>query len=741
VQYAVKVGDLVLAVDSSLGDRMWPVSTVEGVVSAVTARLPGQQISFRFERPQANLDTHEATLEPVSIKVRKSAGASAVATTAPVVEQEELLKRCREIIRRYATGEQTKDKFVNKYAVPGLVADKVLDALASAGAKVDRVTLSMIMGAFMSCRQPQKAIETFEAVVGMNANGSNSEATAVIEGKANTQILANAEALDVYTASALLKAHAMTGDLASVRRVLAALEGRGGADIDGLEVASWPGTGADSLLKPDTRCYNIAISAAADSKATDGLELALQIFNGMAEPTRNSGVAMQKNLVSYNALINAMTSRGRHEDAIDLFYKMKQAGVKPDKFSYTALVRAVLDEGDVEELLYDMREEGVTPDVITYNTVIKALCEQRKIVGAKKIVTLMERSGVAPDSITYGLLMTGLLQGGSPSAALTLFETACSDQRTAAVTENVYLFTTAISAAAALGDHDRALELVSRMNSMGIVPNLKTMTALVGACLAANKPDLAFDVYKRISNPDGYAMTQGLRAMCQSRNVGEALTLVSGHDVKNRILSGKQVMLAYKSMIESSLERFDYDMARRVVTDLLSKGHIPSKAIYQAIFDSLKLFPKGLGGLPPVVHLTDEAVDKFKFLLFVIDSILARNLPCDGPLYSAILSYGSQLGSLPRKVAQIMVSAKAVGGVSDQGHKIIDETTKDETTSLVSSWEELFLRYDELKSELNSGSAVLPSTTVRVSSRDVPKVLKAEMGLSYAKRKPRSQEV
>ena len=56
VQYAVKVGDRVLAVDSSFGDKLWPVSTVEGVISAVTSRLPGQQITFRFERPAANMD-------------------------------------------------------------------------------------------------------------------------------------------------------------------------------------------------------------------------------------------------------------------------------------------------------------------------------------------------------------------------------------------------------------------------------------------------------------------------------------------------------------------------------------------------------------------------------------------------------------------------------------------------------------------------------------------------------------
>jgi len=45
--------------------------------------------------------------------------------------------------------------------------------------------------------------------------------------------------------------------------------------------------------------------------------------------------------------------------------------------------------------------------------------------------------------------------------------------------ENVKLYTTAITAAASLGDSDRAFELVSRMNFAGVKPNMKTLTALM----------------------------------------------------------------------------------------------------------------------------------------------------------------------------------------------------------------------------------------------------------------------
>jgi pentatricopeptide repeat protein len=718
----------VLAVDSSLGDKMWPVSTVDGVISAVTARLPGQQITFRFGRVQGNVEA-AAISAPAKIAVKDAP--VAVGTNVP---QKELLKRCREIIRRYTSKDQTKDKFVGKFSVPGLVADKVVDALASAGATVDRITLSMVMEAYLSCDQPQKAVEIFAAVVGLNANGSAEEAKSIIKGKEGMQIVANFDALDVFTVSALLKAHAKMGDLTSVKRVLLAMEGKSDTAVNDLQVAKWPGTGNDGELKPDTRCYNAVLSAAADSAATDGLDFALDMFERMSDPKSDDGSMAVRNLATYNIVINALANDGRFDEAIDMFYIVKKLGMKPDKFTYTALVKAAIAGGDAEELLYDMREQGVVGDAVTYNTVIKSLCDQRKLVSAKKIVTLMEESGVAPDSRTYGLLMNGLIRANKPSSALTLFETACSEQRTVPLTENVYLYTTAITAAAALGDHERALELLSRMSSLGIKPTMKTLTALVGACLSSGRPDLAVDVYRRISDPDGYAMAQGIRAFSENGNLEEALALITGIDRQQRILTGKQEMLCYKSLIETSLSSGNFVFATRMFDTILGRGDIPSKAMYLSIFDSMKLFPSTSNGRLRANPADDpDATEKFQFLLFVLDSIGNRNLPCDGPLYAAILSYGCRIGGLPKKIASLLVFAKAATGTCLDDKKLIDECTVSQE-SIVSTWTELFDSYDQIKDDLHQPSTTLPQLAVRVASRDMVKVLNAENQLSFVKR-------
>lgn len=47
---SVEVGDRVVSVEAAFGGKFWPQSTVDGVVSAVNGRLPGQGVRMRFAR-------------------------------------------------------------------------------------------------------------------------------------------------------------------------------------------------------------------------------------------------------------------------------------------------------------------------------------------------------------------------------------------------------------------------------------------------------------------------------------------------------------------------------------------------------------------------------------------------------------------------------------------------------------------------------------------------------------------
>ncbi len=608
VTNSLKVGDRLIAVDSTLG-KMWPVSTVEGVVSSVTTRLPGQPVQIRFERVldenatngvvgvggvggvgvdlvegmasttssdvSVNGDVERDTSSLKASLLKEYSRFENYGTTSSVASVSssttasdskiggDLLSRCRGILRRYiSVHDATSEKSVG---VPALVADRVLESLHESSATVDAVTLSLLMNAYIISNQPKNALHVFETIVGYKADGSITSSFSSpslvdqledsVDVKDGNGIVASASALNLVTATDLIRAHSKLGDSMSVRNVLNAIEER-----------KW-----GQSFMADTKCYNIAIAAMVDS---NNLEAAEELYQRMADANKSIKAAdcPKKNIVTYNTMMAAYARTGRRQDAFEEFKLMRQSGIKPDKYSVTSLIKAAVQEKDFEaatNLLDDMRNAGIKADVVAYNTVIQALCARSSWFEAKELVAEMEKAGINPDGKTYGLLMNGLLRLNKPGPCLTLFESACSDQRTAGLMENVQLYTTAITAAATLGDYERAFELVSRMNFAGVKPNIKSLTSLMGACISAGKYDTAMDVYQKIPKPDGYVHSLAVRAFCGLDDLDGALESIEIHSQGPKPLSGKQMMKSYNVILNTALEKKDYEIAKKTMVSII----------------------------------------------------------------------------------------------------------------------------------------------------------------------------
>lgn len=555
--------------DSTLG-KMWPVSTVDGVVSSVTTRLPGQAVQLRFERVVEDgsdlrvIDSLDGKSSSQDVKTSLSKSLIGAyskyaesGTLTDVEGSKDLLTRCRGILRRYISVHDPISE--RNSGIPALVADRVLESISKAKVSLDPVTLSLVMNAYISCDQPNDALRAFEATTGVKVDGSNGEIDVDIEwDQVNGGIQRNEQCLNLITATDVIRAHAKLGDSVLVKKILSAIEG----DPDSAEKGhsqAW-----SKNVKPDTKCYNTVLSAIVNS---NNLQDAEKLFKKMCEPGQFS-IHPQRNIATYNTMVGAYARAGRRQDAFDLFTTMRSHGLKPDKYSVTSLIKAATQEADFDaarNLLIDMKIAGIETDVVAYNTVIKALCLKNSWFEAKELVAEMESRGINPNSKTYGLLMNGLLRLNKPGPCLTLFESACSDQRTAGLMENVQLYTTAITASATLGDYERAFELVSRMSFAGVKPNIKTLTALMGSCISAGKFDIAMDVYDKIPHADGYAQTLAVRAKCGLGLFEEALDRVSSTNSRENLLSGKQLMQSYNCIIGAALEQGEFMFAKQTM--------------------------------------------------------------------------------------------------------------------------------------------------------------------------------
>ena len=776
---SVSVGDRIVAVDSSLGSQMWPVSSVAGLVSACTSRLPGQTVRLRFERvPTAAAvaaSVSTADSETMATSSSSSSTSSSPSTDSPPSSsssssdadsadaaraRQVLLSRCRDVLVKYT--QQYRDEDITAGALL-TVAEKIVSALADAAASPDAATVNLLMNAYLASGRADAAIRIFEASTGVSADGSARPppATSVIASRTKGEgyrIMPRLEALGLYTATALLRAHSVRKDGAAARRVLAAMEGREGLVVGGVRAASWPrgesdGSGdsatttADNWIT-DTRCYNIVLAAASKMKGAAGQQIASELFEAMVDPksstkewadSAEAQTAPFRDAVSYNTMIAGHARAGRVQDALAMFRSMKSCGLEPDKFTYTSLIKASVESGDVDggkSILDDMESKDLEADVFAYNTVIKGLCDRFRWYEAKELVTEMEWNGVTPDSYTYGMLMNGLLKADKPGPALTLFETACADPRTVDVTQNVQIYTTAVTAASMMGDHARALGLVSRMVSAGVKPNLKTFTSLMSGCLSSGQTRYALDIFGKISEHDGLSLELGIRAFCDSADFASATSILTEQRDGRREMSGKQVMASYNYIIDTALRQRKFDVARAALTELTDSGYIPSKQTFRIIPEALSVVPKK-GQMREKVNDDNrgESEAAFDFMLFVMDLMDQRKLPVAGAFYASVLFEGSRAGGLRRDVASLIAESK----LSAEGGTLIDISDAiecaDEDSCL--GWQDVFENYSDYEGK----GIALPTVRVQTDGKSIRTVLAAEQRVSFGRQRRRRAAV
>lgn len=150
---------------------------------------------------------------------------------------------------------------------------------------------------------------------------------------------------------------------------------------------------------------------------------------------------------------------------------------------------------------------------------------------------------------------------------------------------------------------------------------------------------------------------------------------------------------------------------------------------FQTIIKALKLGPEK----KKVVQepLADEAFD---FLLFVLDSLQKRNLPCDGSFYASILFCGARLGGLRKKVASLLTEARATSD-GRTWKMTVDGDGRSGESRHIAGWEDLIQNYDAYKGEIGN-EMKLPPLAVRVGNRNIRGVLSAERAVTYNSVRP-----
>ncbi|CAA0834647.1 Putative pentatricopeptide repeat-containing protein [Striga hermonthica] len=139
---------------------------------------------------------------------------------------------------------------------------------------------------------------------------------------------------------------------------------------------------ANSLIDMYAKCGSISGSCA--------------VFEGMRE----------KNVVTWTSMMIGHGSHGQGREAVELFRKMVQAGVQPDRIVFVAVINACSHAGLVDEGLWLFesmwRDYGVAPDLEVYGCVVDLLGRAGRVGEAYGLIEAMP---FAADESVWGALL------------------------------------------------------------------------------------------------------------------------------------------------------------------------------------------------------------------------------------------------------------------------------------------------------------------------------------------------
>lgn len=159
----------------------------------------------------------------------------------------------------------------------------------------------------------------------------------------------------------------------------------------------------------------------------------------------------------------------------------KELGMKPDKYSYSALISALVRKGDINgarNAFDTAMEEGIC-SIYIYNTMLDGYGRIGELTSAMEIWDRLCQDGLQPDSYTY----TGLIRVMGTANRMNGVKRLLREMLESRVQPMPHTFTLIFDAAAECGEQDSEwlFSLSSVMFENGISMNNHTLSAMIAA--------------------------------------------------------------------------------------------------------------------------------------------------------------------------------------------------------------------------------------------------------------------
>eukprot|EP01018_Ginkgo_biloba_P024259 Gb_34736 [translate_table: standard] len=195
----------------------------------------------------------------------------------------------------------------------------------------------------------------------------------------------------------------------------------------------------------------------------------------MEDACKRFGEMVERDLVTWNAMVAGYSQIGYGEVALKLFYKMQGIGMRSDQFTFTSVLRTCASLADLErgkQVHVQIIKTGYASDLSVGNAFITMYAKCGTIYDALKVFDRLTYR----DTVSWNAMIAGYAQHGLCSEALYLFE----QMQHAGIKPNQITFVAVLSACSHVGLVDEGRHyFVSMSLDHHIVPSAEHYACMV----------------------------------------------------------------------------------------------------------------------------------------------------------------------------------------------------------------------------------------------------------------------
>lgn len=318
------------------------------------------------------------------------------------------------------------------------------------------------------------------------------------------------------------------------------------------------------------------------------LDGACKVFDNMAV----------RDVASCNAMIAGLAQGSRPSEALELFKRMREEGLKPNEITVLGALSACAQLGAIREgeKLYEyIREENLDgnaqvcnvvidmfgkcgfvdkactvfdsmkcrKNLVTWNTMIMVLGMNGDGVKALELFEQMGRDGFVPDSVSYLSAICACNHAGMVEDGVRLFETMGQH----GVSPNIKHYGSVVDLLGRAGRLEAALDII---DSIPIVPDGVVWQTLLGACKTYGDVDMGEKASRKL-------------AEMGSHTDGDFVLLSNIYAAQERWKDVRRVRKAMKDRDVKKVPGFSYIEGDGVMHKFLNGDQSHSKEIYRKL--------------------------------------------------------------------------------------------------------------------------------------------------------------